>query len=151
MPVWYRLPTEIETLEAWDIIECAIESRRVIDTTYFTRMLDAQDRPRRFGDDRPDGELPHVARAFGRCRDMLHAAPVRRDMEPVRLWWTRDGNPCADVIRYACTGEELPAARTIRLDRIAVYPSGIRVLVTDRPCVIAGTGLDPTVGRTSGR
>lgn len=140
----YRLPGEIEILEAWETAEQAIAERRIIDVTYFTRMHDAKGKPLVFGGAR--GELPQVARAFG-PRDVLHAAPVRRSLEPVLLKWTLAGKPCLDVIRYACTGEELPAARTVRLDRVAVYPSGVRLLLTGRPCVVAGTGLDPTLTR----
>lgn len=131
----HRLPSELETLEAYELMEQALEERRVVDVSFFQ-----EHKTKRFRD-----ELPRVQRMFGK-RPMLTASPVRRLVEPVEPpKMTMDGAIIVVVISHSSPGEELPAPRAIRLDRIAVGPRGLRLKITKRPYLVAGTGLDPTV------
>lgn len=136
----YRLPNELETLAAYELMEQALEERRLVSVAYFRQLKDAQRRPRVFAD-----ELPQVARAFG-ARPMLSGQPFRRMGEPVHIAFSREGNPYATLIMYG-RGQNL-VGRTVRIDRICVLSGqGIQLRLTRLPFKVAGTGLDPTIDR----
>lgn len=134
----WRLPGELETLEAFELLEQAREERRVVRLSYFRVMKDKRGRPLQFNDS------PPVMDAFG-PRPMLAAAPVARTCEPVLTAWSKEGRPYATVIMYDCSSGM--DQRTVRIDRIAVGSTGMHLHVTRRPFTVAGTGLDPTVDR----
>jgi hypothetical protein len=136
----HRLPNQIETLEAFEIMETAIETRRTVEVWFFKEAKDKRGNPRRF-----TGERFAMA-LFGK-RPMLTSKPVRRMVEPIEMGWSLDGMPYVIVTVLDQSGREGIAVRTIRLDRVSVGPRGLRLRVTSRPCRIAGTALDPALKR----
>lgn len=113
-------------------IERAMVQRRVVRVTFFKEL--------------PGRPLFRDAldAVFGRRR-MLAPLPVTRTVEVIGWQVSADGHPYADVIAYDSPGEEYPALRRIRLDRIAVSPRrGVRLTLTRRRCCVIGTGLDPS-------
>lgn len=115
----------------------------MVTVSYFRVLKDKQGKPRAFTPG--TGELPQVWEAFG-PRPMLAASPVKRTGEPVRTAWSREGKPYAIMIMYGAGGVGVDQ-RTVRIDRISVGVRGLRLHLTSRPFVIAGTGLDPTIDR----
>lgn len=124
-----RTPDLSETLHAIELIERAIAERRAI------RVLFFQENGRGWFRDSFDG-------VFGRRRQ-LRAQPVWRVFEPQEWTTNTDGAPYASVISLSPTGEERPAMRTLRLDRVAVDHRGLRLEILDQPFKVTGTRLDP--------
>ena len=135
MPVYQRLPNDDETLRAIELVERAIRERRVVKVWFFKELHDERGRTRWFTDS--------LDRLFGR-RKMLRDAPSFRVVEPLEWDTNADGRPYMRAIVHNAPREERPVVRTIRLDRVAVSSRrGLRLVVTRRPYVVEGTGLDP--------
>jgi hypothetical protein len=130
-----RLPDYDETTMAIALIERAIAERRVVRVSFFKELRTPAGSPRWFKDS--------LTGVFGR-RVMLAASPVVRTVEPLSWDVNADGDPYMDAICHDAPGEEYPAMRRIRIDRIAVsHRRGLHLVVTSAPFKVAGTGLDP--------
>lgn len=129
-----RLPSEDEMVAAIEMIERAIRERRVMRVRFFKEKRDRRGY-RQWFDDSLDA-------VFGR-RVVLEAAPVVRTVEPLEWTTNAAGEPYMVGICHDAPGEEYPALRTIRIDRIPVTREGLRLRVTRRRFIAEGTALDP--------
>lgn len=129
-----RVPNEDETLDAIGLIERAVAERRAVRVTFF------QENGRGWFHEHE--KTAHLNEVFGR-RKMLKSVPVTRVFEPQEWTTNAHGEPYASVISLSPTGEERPAMRTLRLDRVAVGRRGLRLEILDQPFKVTGTALDP--------
>jgi hypothetical protein len=97
----YRWCTDDEQLRLFDRLEDAIAHRKPVRVTYFKERKDVRGKRMTL----PTGEVMYVK--------------VTRVVEPYELRQTIAGRLVVHVMDRSPEGEERPASRTIRLDRIA--------------------------------
>lgn len=144
----FRLPTTRETQQVVSLVERAMSTHRVIELRYLKQLRDKDDKPRYFAE-APDS---WVMRTFG-PGPMLRAQPSALIGEPVEIGHTQGdlSRPYVRIIAYGKPGPYGVATRTVRLDRVVVGPSGLRLRITPRAFTLHGTGLDPSYTPTPKR